>query len=248
MAKQVLLNVRTFAGGADLTGQSNKVEIGAEVEDKDATPYRPVGQGGWKEILGGLASVSITGSGQWEAGDPGLVDDATWAAIQRRAPVPWTICPLSAAEGELAYATTALTTSYKQGEAVGEVAPWEANASGNGLATRGTVMHSPGTARTATGDGTGAELGALAAGQRMLAVLHVLSASGTTPELTVSVESDADNTFSAPTVRGTFDMADSPGGQALTVAGPVTDTWWRLSWVISGTTPSFLFVASLGIA
>lgn len=248
MAKQVLLNVRTFAGGADLTAQSNKIEFGVEVEDKDATPYRPVGQGGWKEILGGLAVASITGSGQWEAGDPSMVDDATWAALNGRSPVPWTICPVAAEVGGLAYATTALTTSYKQGEAVGEVAPWEATASGSGLATRGTVMHPPGTPVTATGDGTGLELGALAAGQRMLAVLHVLSASGTAPELTVAVESDVDNTFSAPTTRGTFALANSPGGQALPVAGPVTDTWWRLSWVVAGGTPSFLFVASLGIA
>lgn len=248
MAKQVLLNVRAFAGGADLTAQSNKIELGVEVEDKDATPYRPAGSGGWKELLGGLASVSLAGSGQWEAGDPGLVDDAMWAAVQGRAPVPWTVCPLSADVGELAYSTTGLVTSYKQGDAVGEVAPWEANASGSGLATRGTMAHPPGTARTTTGTGTGLELGALSSGQRLLAVLHVLSASGTTPSLTVRVESDDANTFASATTRATFAAATVPGGQALTVAGPVTDTWWRVAWTITGTSPSFLFAASLGIA
>ena len=31
------------------------------------------------------------------------------------------------------------------------------------------------------------------------------------------------------------------------VAGPITDQYWRVSWTISGSTPSFTFVVSLGI-
>jgi hypothetical protein len=250
VAKTVLLNTRIFAAGADLTARSNKVDLAMEIEDKDATSFRADDDpdAGWKEILGGLSSTSITASGQWEAGDPGMVDDTAWEHMTGRAPHPWTVCPLSAADGALAYSSAGLITSYKLGEAVGEVAPWEAQAKGSGLAVRGVVAHPPGTARTADGDGTGLELGALAAGQRLLASLHVLSVAGTTPSLTASVESSADDTFGSATVRGTFTAADAVGGQSLTAAGPVTDTWWRISWTITGTTPSFLFLASLGIA
>lgn len=248
MAKTVLLNTRIFAAGADLTTQSNKVELSCEIEDKDATPFRPVGEGGWKELLGGLASTSISASGQWEAGDPGLVDDMAWANLGGRTTHPWTVCPLSAAVGELAYSSVGLMTSYKIGEAVGEVAPWEAQAKGTSLATRGQVAHPPGTARTASGSGTGLNLGALAAGQRLFAALHVLSAAGTTPSLTVRVESDADDTWASATTRATLAAATTAGGQSAIVIGAVTDAWWRVAWTISGTTPSFLFVASLGIA
>lgn len=250
MAKTVLLNTRIFAAGADLTSRSNKVELSCEIEDKDATSFRAVDDpdAGWKELLGGLASTSINASGQWEAGDPGKVDNVAWTNLAGRTAHPWTVCPLSAAVGDLAYASSGLMTSYKLGEAVGEVAPWEAQAKGTSLTVRGQVAHPPGTARTATGVGTGLNLGALAAGQRLFAALHVLSATGTTPSLTVRVESDSDNTWASPTTRATFTAATAAGGQSAEVTGPVTDAWWRVAWTITGTTPSFLFVASLGIA
>jgi hypothetical protein len=248
VAKTVLLNVRIFAAGADLTGQSNKVELACEIEDKDATPFRPEGTGGWKEVLGGLASTSVNASGHWEAGDPGLIDDVAWANLSGRTPHPWTVCPTAAGVGDLAYTAERLLTTYKQGEAVGEVAPWEAQAAGNGILVRGQVAHPPGTARTASGNGTGINLGALTSAQKLRASLHVLSASGTTPSLTVRVESDADNTWASPTTQATFTAATAAGGQSAIVSGPITDTWWRVAWTISGTTPSFLFIAALGIA
>lgn len=250
MAKTVLLNCRIFAAGADLTSRSNKVEMSCEIEDKDATSFRASDDpdAGWKELLGGLASTSITASGQWEAGDPGKVDDMAWSNLAGRTPHPWSVCPLSAAVGDLAYASTGLLTSYKLGDAVGEVAPWEAQAKGSNLAVRGQVAHPPGTARTASGTGTGLNLGALSASQRLFASLHVLSVAGTTPSLTARVESDSDNTWASPITRATFSAATAVGGQSAMVSGAVTDTWWRVAWTITGTTPSFLFVSALGIA
>jgi hypothetical protein len=126
MTKMVLLDVRLFAGGADLSGNSNKAEITAEFEDKDATNYR---SGGWKEVLAGLASSTINAEGQWEAGDPGKVDDASWAQLGGIA--PWTVCPTDSTVGTLAYFTNALRSSYKLGDQVGEIAPWTGKASGS---------------------------------------------------------------------------------------------------------------------
>lgn len=242
--KTILLNVRTFAVAADLTGVSNKIEVSAEVEDKDSTNY---GSQGWKENLGGLASAEISGEGQWEAGDPSLVDDASWATLGGVG--PWSISANNgAAVGDLAYFTSALRADYKLGEAVGEVAPWTSTAKSAWPLVRGQFAHPPGTARTATGVGTGLNLGAVAANKRLYAALHVLSAAGTTPSLTARVESSVDNTFAAPTTRLTFAAATAAGGQVLRTTGSaITDPWWRIAWTISGTTPSFLFVASLGI-
>jgi hypothetical protein len=82
----------------------------------------------------------------------------------------------------------------------------------------------------------------------MYAALHVLSVAGTTPSITARVESSVDNTFSAPTTRLTFTAANAVGGQILRTAGTaITDTWWRVAWTISGTSPSFLFSSALGI-
>ncbi|MFD6035248.1 hypothetical protein ACFWHF_12010 [Streptomyces griseoincarnatus] len=244
MAKTVLTNVRAFAVGVDLTSVSNKIELTAEVEDKEATNY---GSQGWKEVLGGLASAELSGEGQWEAGDPSKVDDGAWATLGGIG--PWSVSANnSAAVGELAYLLNAMRADYKLGESVGEVAPWTSTAKSNWPLVRGQFVHPPGTARTATGTGTALQVGAVPLGKRLYAALHVLSVAGTTPSLTARIESSADNTFAAPTTRLTFSAATAGGGQiARTDGSAITDTWWRVAWTITGTTPSFLFAASLGI-
>ncbi|MEV6614266.1 hypothetical protein AB0N31_10660 [Streptomyces sp. NPDC051051] len=244
MSKTVLLNVRTFAAGVDLTGASNKIELSAEVEDKDSTNYASQG---WTEVLGGLRSAELSGEGQWEAGDPSKVDDSSWAHLGTV--IPWSVSANNgAAVGDLAYFMAALRSDYKLFEAVGEVAPWSGTAKSSWPLVRGQFAHPPGTARTATGTGTALNLGVVAAGKRLYAALHVLSVAGTTPSLTARVESAPDNTFAAPTTRATFTAATAAGGQVARTDGTaITDSWWRIAWTITGTTPSFLFVASLGI-
>lgn len=244
MPKSVLLNVRCFAVGLDLTSNSNKIELSSEVEEKPTTNY---GSEGWGEVVGGLASAEIAGEGQWEAGDEMKVDDATWAQLGGVG--PWSISANNAATvGALAYFTQAMRADYTLGADVGEVAPWTSTAKSSWPLVRGQFAHPPGTARTATGTGTGLELGAVTTRRRLYAALHVLSVAGTTPSLTVRVESSADDTFAAPTTRATFDAAAEVGGQALRTDGTaITDTWWRLAWDVTGTTPSFLFAAALGI-
>ena len=244
MSKTILTNVRCFAVGVDLTGSTNKVELSSEVEVKESTNYASQG---YKEVMGGLASAEISGEGQWEAGDPSKVDDASWSQLGGIG--PWSISANNAANaGDLAYFTSALRSEYKLGDEVGEIAPWTSTAKSNWPLVRGQFAHPPGTARTASGTGTGLNLGAVAAGKRLYAALHVLSVAGTTPSITARVESSVDNTFASPTTRLTFTAASTVGGQILRTAGTaITDPWWRVAWTISGTSPSFLFTAALGI-
>lgn len=244
MSKTILTNVRCFAVGLDLTGNSNKIELSSEVEEKEATNYASQG---WKEILGGLASAEISGEGQWEAGDPSKVDDGSWAQFGGIG--PWSMSANnSAAVGNLAYFTRALRADYKAGGTVGDVAPWTSTAKSAWPLVRGQFAHPPGTARTATGTGTALSLGAVVAGQSLYAALHILSAAGATPSITARVESDDSSGFTSATTRLTFGAATAVGGQILRTDGSaITDTWWRVAWTISGTTPSFLFAASLGI-
>lgn len=243
MAKLVLLNTRLFAAGADLTGVTNKAEISAEVEAKDATTFASAGA---KEFLGGLASSTITAEGFFEAGDPGKVDDVAFA--QRGALGPWSVCPIAATDGALVYFTNALETNYTLGGAVGDIAPYKANAQGSWRVVRGNIAHPVATARTTSGTGTSNQLGAVPEGKHLYAALHVLSVSGTTPSLTVTVGSDNATGFPSSTTQITFDAATAVGGQIKRVAGPITDDWFRAAWTISGTSPSFQFVVAFGIA
>ncbi|OKK06417.1 hypothetical protein AMK26_10350 [Streptomyces sp. CB03234] len=243
MAKFVLLDCRLFAVGADLSGASNKIELAAEHEEKEATNYR---SGGWKEVRGGLGSAEISGEGQWNAGDPSLVDDASFAQLGGLG--PWTVCPQDSTVGALAYLTRAMRADYKLGEAVGEIAPWTGTAKSSWPLARGQIAHPPGLARAASGSGTALNLGAVSSGQRLYAALHVLSVAGTTPSLTARIESDADASFASPTTVATFTAATAAGGEILRTDGTaITDTHYRVAWTITGTNPSFMFAVSLGI-
>lgn len=248
MAKNVLTNVRLFTGGADLTGRSNKLEIACQVEEKDVTcwPEDDTTTIVWKEVIGGLYSTDISAEGAWEAGDSGKVDDVSWADLGGLG--AWTACQHTAALGSTALLTYAMRGEYSLLGEVGDVAPWSAKATGSWPMLRGKILHPPGTARTATGNGTAVQHVAVSTGQHLYAALHVLSVSGTsTPTITVGVQSDVDSTFATATDQITFAAATARTGEILRTAGPVTDTWYRATWTVSGTSPSFLFVVSLGV-
>jgi hypothetical protein len=246
MSKLVLLNTRTFAGAVDLTGVSNKATIGAKVDGVDVTNY---GSAGWTELLGGLAATDIAIAGFFESGLPGVTtfEDPELFA-QFGAVGPWTMAPDGMADSAVTYLTNALECTYQVGDEVGKAAPFEATAAGVTKLVRGVIGHPPGTARTATGTGTANQVGALTANQSLYCNLHVYSVSGTTPSITVRIESDNAVGFPSPVTVGTFTAATGLGGQHMRIAGPITDDWFRAAWTISGTTPSFLFVVSFGRA
>jgi len=52
----VLVSTFLSLGGTDLSTYTSKVEVTAEVEEKDVTTF---GSGGWKALLGGLKSGQI---------------------------------------------------------------------------------------------------------------------------------------------------------------------------------------------
>jgi len=244
LTPQVLVDVRQYLAGADLTGYTNKVSLASEVEDLDKTTFA---SGGVHERVGGVFDTTVDIEGFWQAGDLSMPDDLFWANLGV-ATIPYTAVPASGAVGSLAYLTRALQTSYKPGGDHGKLLGYTANIKGTQPAARGQILHPQGTARTTTGNGTGVQVGAVSATQRMYANLHVMSIAGTaTPTITVKVQSSVDNTFASPTDRITFTAATTLSGQASSVLGAVTDTWWRAVWTISGTNPSFLFAVSAGV-
>lgn len=249
MPKLVLHNVRLFAGGADLTTYSNKAELTAEVEEKESTAFSATGQT-WKETLGGIHSTTIAGSGQWDAAananGPLLPDDASFGFVGAVQAV--TVCPSTAVDGSLAYLGGFLRQNYNLGGSVGDVAPWTGNWQGNWPLARGYVTANP-TPRTATGTGTIVNIPTgVPAGGFLIATLHVMSVAGTSPSVTGVIQSATTVGFSSPTTRLTFNAATGVGGQVMRVAGPITDTYFRLSYTITGTTPSLLFMSAVGVA
>lgn len=97
----------------------------------------------------------------------------------------------------------------------------------------------PGT-RTASGSG-GAAVSAHRTDARL--TLDVTAVSGTSPTMTVTVETAGDGvTWSAV---GTFTAVTATGTQRKTFFG--LDQYVRVSWTVGGTTPSFTFSVIGGI-
>lgn len=245
----VLTGCRIFVGGYDLTGDSNKVEVSGEVEEKEVTTFLPSTDPnvGWKKVIGGLGSAKILGGGNWGAGPNGGIDDLAFAALGTTA--PHSVYPVDANEGSLGYFTNTLVKSYQFFGSVGDVASWTVDDESAWPLVRGASLEAPGTARSSSSSGTAVQLGAVPAGKYMYAALHVLSVSGTGgPTLAVKVQSDNGSGFSTPADQITFITAGAIGGQIARVAGPITDDWWRVNFTITGVGPSFLFVVTAGIS
>src|SRR6266581_1213692 len=241
----VMTDVRIYYDSLDATGFSNHVELSPVADVEDMTTF---GSGGWQENIATEKDTTALATVFWQAGDLTMPDDTAFAQLAD-ATGPLTIVPTSGVVGSAAYLTKVVENSYKPAGDVGKLLKADLGFHGNTALARGQILHPQGTARTTTGTGTAVPLGAVLASQRMYANLHVLSIAGTaTPTITVTVQSNVDNTFGAPTTRISFGAATTLQGQAGSAVGPITDTWYRAIWTISGTTPSFLFAVSAGIA
>lgn len=252
--QQILENLRLYMGGADYTGYSNKIDLGAEVEEKDGTTfgdYDATTGKLWKVVKGGIASAKVQQSGFWEAGDLSKVDDDSFAALGGL--TAWSALPqatpAAATYGDLAWLVKPLRASYMLGGSVGDLAPWSGNLSSAWPLVRGVCLHPPGTARTATGNGTAVQIvGGVPAGQYLYAALHVLSVSGTsTPTVTVKIQSDNASNFPSSTDVMTFTAATARTGEVIRAAGAITDDYYRVNYTISGSSPSFLFIVTIGV-
>lgn len=164
--------------------------------------------------------------------------------------VPISVLPAGTSEGSRAYTFNANQFDYTPFEvSPGDLAMASVSGSVTGSpVVRGTLMNSATTAVTSSGTTTGVQVGSVSASQRMYASLHVLSASGTSPTLDVIVESDDASGFASDTDRVTFTQAAGIGSEWSSVAGAVTDDYWRVRYTVGGTTPSFTFAVVIGIA
>jgi hypothetical protein len=239
----VAMDADVYVGSADLSGYSNKVMISATA---DVLEYTNFGSGGWKQRVAGEWDMTASVEGFWQAGDLSQPDDLLQANLGANT-LPLTVVPtLGSSVGDLAYLTKVLETRYDPSGQIGQLMAYAVDMQGNAPLVRGKILQPMPSPRTTTGNGAGNQIGAVLATQRMYANLHVTAVSGGTPNLAVTLQSSVDNTFASPTTRIAFTAATGLTSQAASVLGAVTDTWWRVIWVITGSTPSFTFSVSAG--
>lgn len=240
MAVFVLTDALILAHDQDLSGQSNKVTLKTMADEKDATTF---GQGGYRVKVGGLKTVDLDLSGYQ---DSSAVPDAAAFAALGVADRAYTVAAANVT-GQTAYLFQAGEFEYDQGDAVGNLAPFDAKAKGTNIVgvARGQLAKPKGVVSATGVLGGGVNLGAGGAGKFLYATLHVIGTPGTT--VTVIVQSDTTSGFAAPTTRATIGPITTAGGTFMTRvnAAAFTDTWWRFN--VSAITGSFTLAGSLAI-
>lgn len=242
MPNQVLTNCGLWVAQYNLAGDANALSLGMTSELQDDTAIGDVS----RSRTGGLLTLGFSAEGYWnDVSDAILFDDVGLSDV------PVTITPSGNTVGDRAFLARCAVAEFSPlGGAVGELRRFSVGGEGTGIAVaRGSLLHN--ATRTATGNApAGVQLGALSATQTLYAAMHVTTVSGTTPTLAVKIQSDDNSGFTSPTDRITFSTANVTDNlaQFSSVAGAITDDWWRVVWTITGTnTPTFAFVVSAGI-
>lgn len=238
MAKQILQDQSVYMGGYDLTGRSNALALDYSADLQDCTVLGDTTH----KRLAGLKTAAVQVAGFMDIDDADLFQFSQLGVTD----TPFSFGAQGDAEGSVAYTMMAAEADYKIGAAVGDILPFDAGAQSSGQLIRGSILlNSKGAPLTATGNGTGQQLGAVSATQRMYASLHVLGAG--TGSVTAKLQSAAASNFAGATDRITFTAATDISAEHKYVAGAITDTWWRIVYTISGGAPSFKLVAVCGI-
>lgn len=243
MSVFVLKNSKIYLGGYDVSGDLNKATMGYKAEEKDITTF---GQSAKKRICG-LSDTDLKLNGFWQADSSSYkVEDILWSKFAISDEVI-TIFPQTGAAGELGYSFKAMEGEYSPGGQVGDVLGFDMSAMANDLLVRATCMESG--AKTSTAAGTGRQLGAVLATQKVYAGIHILAKSGTLPTLDIKIQSDDNASFTSATDRITLTQMNAIGAQwATPLAGAITDDYWRFYFTVGGSGgPSFTVRAWIGI-
>lgn len=237
MAEHVLTGGLILFDGLDLSNSMNQVLLEHSADAKDSTCLGHT----TRRRAGGLKQSIFSGAGFFEAAEP---DKSLFNAVGAADKV--ITVSYSQSLGEVAYFLKAMLGEYQPlGADVGELAGFQLNAGcSDGALIRGTLMEL--STQSASGNGTGRQLGAVSATQRVYAALHVLSVSaGDTIDL--KIQSDDNAGFSSPTDRITFSQASAVGAQFGSLAGAITDDYWRAVWTLGGASISIRFAVAIGI-
>lgn len=244
MADPVLLsNAAVWLGGYDLSGSLNNIDMKlskAELANSRFGDLAETFDHGLEQI-----SLSVKGFHDYAAlGTDVRLYPRIKADAHDGASWPITIAPpyataaAPAADGNVAYTIAGKQFSLEVSAAHGELLPYTLTSrlasTGTGAAVYRQKVVLPKSSRASTTNGTGYQLGAVTATQKIVAVLHVFSVTGGT--WTLTVESDDNSGFLSATTRATFTGATDVTRQIIETNGAITDDYWRVVLTKSGGT------------
>lgn len=242
MATYVNKAATLWVGGYDLTADFGAHSLSMTQTAVDNTAYAAAGTKS-RTYLPGLYAFNYDHQGFIDPDGSTGPDDVLWTNYTAAASEVICVAPDSSnTQGDVVYFAERVHTAIEPlTGSVGDVAGFALSATGTGETVRGVVEYPPTSTSTDTSS-TGQQLGSVAAGENIYAALFVTVDSGS--DLAVTLESDDNSGFTTATTRGTFTTTSGIGAEMISVAGAITDDWWRFTWTRTGT---FTFAAVFGI-
>ncbi len=241
MSAFVLLNTIINYDGRNISGVTSQVTLDTGVDLQEDTAFGDT----YRTRLAGLFDTSFAIESYWEAISASDSFDADVFGSLNAGVKLLSVSAEGGPVGDVSYMFEGDLESYNMNAVIGEIFKVSITIQGNDRLMRGTVMEN-GT-RAATGNGTIIQVGAVSATQTIYSGLHVTAASGSTPTLDVTVESDPIEAFTTATLRITHAQLGIVGSELLSLAGPVTDARWRGGMTMGGGGPSFTAYHTLAI-
>jgi hypothetical protein len=246
MAAFPLIAAQILIGSFDATGFSGSVQTApAQAAMKDVTN---MGSGGFQAVLPSIKSYGVDLAGFADFTGTGINTAFGASALGTQYLV--SVNPTGgAAAGDTTVFTRGLLTNFTplQGP-TGDPAGFVMHFDSDTAEVQNGQIAGPLLARTVTANGAVLTMTGPLATQRIYAGLHITAASGASPTLDCKIQSATTGGFGSPTDRITFTQATVPGWQFLSLAGAVTDGFWRAVFTIAGGSPSFTCAVVLGVA
>lgn len=224
MAKDIALDRVVYADGVDLTGVANKVDWPEEVA---VLPCNTYADGDYEVSQAGIRKSTVAYEGYLT--DTMLVQ----RALLGNNGVTITSAASPGTAGASAFMVSGLAAKWAPDSQIGNMQKVTGMFEGQGpLGTTSGKLVLTGTVVSAGASSAGQQLaGGIVSGGHLVTTLHCLAVTGG-PTVTAIIESASASNFPSPTTVATFVDVTAVGAQKLAVAGPITDTWFRITYTI----------------
>jgi len=237
MAVHVLKDCAIYYDGYIFSSNINNVSVTMGAQMLDAGTF-----GSDTEVnAAGPFTSSLNVSGFWDADSTNYNPDVTLFTHVGTDGKLISFYPETTTAGSRGFGLLTSRSAYNIGGSWGELFSFTAEGAARSRLLQLEVIEN--STQTASDSGSYETVTDVDADEKVYAIMHVTSVSGTDPTLDVTIES------TGGTNRFTFAQATAVGAQYLTpVAGAIGDSTWRASWVIGGSdTPTFTFLVAIAI-
>lgn len=245
MAQFILTNAKVYAHLYDVSGYLNQGEIQKASDIHDVTPFGATEHRSAPGLQGG--NWSLQGFTEFGTTPPKI--EKIMNTLQGQQDIPLTVVPEGNTVANISLFLPSAFHGYDFGGPHGNHNTFTWNGGTSKWQPISGFLDEPGTtARVATGQTTGQDLGAVSASQFLYAAVHVFA--GGTGTADIIVESDSSGAFSSPVTAITFPQfsAVNGGSGIMRAAGTFAgDTFFRFKYTLAAS-PSVTFVASFGVA